>query len=191
MNRPDDGWIVAVPLKPAGSRKTRLAARLDGATRDRLAAAMFGHVVATIAQVPGVRVVPVCETAPDGWAGAWHRDEGAGLNEALAGLRTAHGDASFAVIHADLPRLAADDVTALLVAGQTGLALAPDRHGGGTNALAVAAGRPLAFRFGPGSLARFSAESGGAAVLVRRPGLALDIDTPADLDLAGGETDPA
>lgn len=177
MRRAAD-WIVAVPLKPAGSRKTRLASRLDAHARDALAEAMAAHVLATVGRAGG-RAVALAAACPPGWKGAWHRDAGGGLNAALAGMRAAWRDRPFAVIHADLPHLMPDDVSALLEAGAGGLALAPDARGAGTNALALPPGRPIDFRFGAGSLALFRSQA--AATLVRRPGIARDLDTPADL----------
>jgi 2-phospho-L-lactate guanylyltransferase len=176
-------WVVAVPLKRKGSRKTRLAGSLSENERDRLAVAMFQHVMAVLAQVPRVLPLPVCETRPTGWSGQWHLDEGEGLNEVLTAARAAWSGMNFAVIHADLPSLQPDDVQALLTAGEGGFAIAPDRHFKGTNAIAVMAECPLTLSFGAQSLERYLASSIDAPVVIRRPGLAHDIDTPMDLNL--------
>ncbi len=116
--------------------------------------------------------------------------QGMGLN---TGLRQARGEALaagvtlIAVLHGDLPDLTAADVTALIdrrreragggalppmppVAARTGLALSPPDA--------------IDFAFGPDSFAahRAQAEQAGAAVtIVKRAGLAFDLDTPADL----------
>ncbi len=180
-------WTVIVPLKESGARKSRLAQRLDGPARDRLALAMFGHVAATIAAT-GASVALLSPERAVGWSGAWHRDgyrdDGESLNAALAALRPA-GMSRFAVIHADLPFLAADDIASLFAAAdESGLAIAPDRHGSGTNAVAIADERPFAFRFGRESLAAFVADAGARHAVVLTPGLMRDVDTPADLDEA-------
>jgi 2-phospho-L-lactate guanylyltransferase len=92
-----------------------------------------------------------------------------------------------AVLHGDLPTLTSPDVTALLAAA-TGdgalVAIAPDAAGTGTNGLALGPPDVIGFQFGAGSLEahRRAAKRAGAWItLVRRPGLAFDIDTPADL----------
>lgn len=119
-----------------------------------------------------------------GWTKAWYRDDGESLNAALAALREANLR-RFAVIHADLPFLAVDDIAALFAAAdESGLAIAPDRHGSGTNAVAIADERRFPFRFGSGSLAAFRADAGVRYAIVRTPGLMRDVDTPADLDEA-------
>jgi 2-phospho-L-lactate guanylyltransferase len=176
-------WVVAVPLKREGLRKTRLAGSLSGNERDRLADAMFQHVIAVLAQVLRVLPLPVCETRPTGWSGQWHLDKGEGLNEVLTSARAAWSGMNFAVIHADLPSLQPDDVQALLTAGETGFAIAPDRHLKGTNAIAVLAERPLTLSFGAQSLERYLSSSINPPVVIRRPGFAHDVDTPMDLHL--------
>src|SRR3546814_18344636 len=62
--------------------------------------------------------------------------------------------------------------------------LAPDRHGSGTNAIALMAAAPFEFAFGENSLALHRTTSGRRAAIVRRLGLSLDVDTPDDLDAA-------
>jgi 2-phospho-L-lactate guanylyltransferase (CobY/MobA/RfbA family) len=64
------------------------------------------------------------------------------------------------------------------------VAIAPDRAGSGTNGLALTPPDVIAFRFGIGSCAAHlgaAREAGVPAVEVHRPGLAFDLDTPADL----------
>jgi 2-phospho-L-lactate guanylyltransferase len=64
------------------------------------------------------------------------------------------------------------------------VALAPDRHGTGTNALFVRPPGLLTYAFGPDSFQRHlaQAQAAGAATRVcRLEGLALDVDQPEDL----------
>ncbi len=72
-------------------------------------------------------------------------------------------------------------------ADQTGLALAPDRHGSGTNAVAISGGAPLRFCFGAGIMAGFVAQAGGRHRMICRDGLSRDLDTLDDLDAAIAE----
>jgi 2-phospho-L-lactate guanylyltransferase len=87
------------------------------------------------------------------------------------------------VIHADLPLLSVDDIAALLTGDGASSAIAPDRHGSGTNALALVEPRGFDFAFGPNSFTRHCVAARGARI-VTRLGLGLDIDTAADLDAA-------
>lgn len=174
-------WTALVPLKQGVERKTRLAAALDAPARAALGDRMAAHVVGVLRHVPAIgRVVvlsprPVPELATD-----WQRDAGRGLNAELEAARAVLGSAPLLVVHADLPLLTQADVAALLVAaGHTGVAIAPDRHDLGTNAVAIDGASAFRFRFGPGSLERHAAQM--SATLVRRDGLSMDIDTPGDL----------
>ncbi len=69
-----------------------------------------------------------------------------------------------------------------------GVTLAVDKHGVGTNALAVAPPAAMHFRFGVESLVqhRLMAYRAGLPVrILRRAGLELDVDTPEDLAFMG------
>ena len=175
-------WTALVPLKPQAERKSRLAERLSSCDRAQLSRDLFGHVAAVLASVPGIaKLVVLADQRPEGWSGGWLADGGAGLNAELQATPAAR---PLLVIHADLPMLTAGDVSALLAAAEAaGSAIAPDRHDSGTNALALADGAPFVFRFGADSFAKHRLQMPQAAV-VRRPGLALDLDTPDDLDAA-------
>lgn len=75
------------------------------------------------------------------------------------------------------------DVSALLAgASRAGIAIAPDRHGTGTNAVALRDDALFRFRFGPDSL-RHHCEQVLDAAIVRTRGLAFDPDTLEDLAL--------
>ncbi len=178
-------WTALVPLKPPATRKGRLAERLSPAERERLSLALFERTVAVLDAVPAIGATHLLSAErPDGWARPWSRDEGRGLNPELEAARAGLSATPLLVIHADLPLLEAADVAALLAcAEEHGCAIAPDRHGEGTNAVAVLAHLPFRFAFGVGSFARHAAQAGPAA-RVDRPGLALDCDTPDDLDRA-------
>lgn len=179
-------WTAVVPLKAGGDRKSRLAARLSAAERAALSDAMARHVLRVLQQVPKIdRIIILSETERLDLSGNWCPDAGLGLNAGLMALRQTEGPGKMLVVHGDLPLLAIADVAALIEASErAGVALAPDRHGSGTNALALADGRPFAFGFGEGSYARHQAEAQDAVSVIGRPGLAVDMDTPDDLDAA-------
>jgi 2-phospho-L-lactate guanylyltransferase len=95
------------------------------------------------------------------------------------------GATRLVVVHADLPLLRSDEITALLAAAEsTGFAVAPDQRGTGTNALCVSPLSRLRLHFGPASLERHLAEAaahGLSPAIVRSPGLAFDVDETDDL----------
>lgn len=174
-------WTAIVPLGIGRERKSRLAGRLSTDERTRLADSMAAHVLSCVKTTPEVERVMVL--SPHALVQAdveWRRDFGRGLNAELTALReTVAG--FLLVIHGDLPLLGIEDVSALLAAAQgAGVALAADRHGRGTNAVALRPEADFVFAFGEDSLARHASTPG--AVTLVRSGLGWDVDLPADLD---------
>lgn len=171
--------IALVPLKTLDDAKSRLGAVLDAEERHALALRMLTRVV-DACQGAGLDVA-IVSSDPMAYVAARELgadvidDGGEDLTGSVRRGLAAHADAdAVVVIAADLPYVTAEDVEALLAAARP-LAVAPSPDGR-TNA--VAARPPSAFTpsYGPGSAARH----GGTAV--DRPGLARDLDTPADLD---------
>lgn len=178
-------WRVVIPFKGTGDCKSRLAAHLTASERDDLSQKMLLHVAQAVAAVQNTHVVLLSPAPIEGWAHEWVSDAGAGLNAALQQARRDADAHPFAIFHADLPRLDFTDVATLLAeAEKHGCALAPDRHGSGTNALAIADKRPFDFGFGANSFPYHLREAGSDVAIVRRHGLALDVDTPQDLAMA-------
>ena len=112
-------------------------------------------------------------------------DHGRGLNAELY-VVAATVPNKILIIHGDLPLVTAQDITALVDAAEAkGCAIAPDRHGQGTNALALCTRREgFSFAFGVDSFARHQNSLGDALATVQRTGLSCDIDTPDDLAYA-------
>jgi len=176
-------WIAVVPLKATGMRKTRLAGLLSPSERHRLSLQMFDHVIEALQQCPGIKdIVTVSDRPATAGMTRWIDDEGMGLNAGLAKARdTLHGQ-SLLVVHGDLPLLSIIDLRAMIAtAEEQGVAVAPDSHGLGTNAIALRDASGFDFAFGPDSLRRHLAALGPATPLVQRVGVSLDIDTPHDL----------
>ena len=177
------GWHAVVPIKPAAARKPRLQGCLSREEIEELTEAMLRHVLDVVGSVGAIdTVMLLASERPAGWSGDWFRDPGLGLNEALNEMGQSHPHRTV-VLHADLPALEGADVAALVAAAEGGGAIAPDHRGFGTNAIAVPDARTLQFSFGPDSFARHRAQMPSASI-VRRPGLALDIDLPEDVPLA-------
>lgn len=177
--------IVGIPIKPFGVAKARLAPVLARAQRSRVGKAVAAHTAAMVARSGAT---PTIVTGDDGVA-AWAKRQGwaviaepagGGLDGAAAAIVDAANGRRWAVLHADVPTLTPVDLDhAWSVAGTV---LAPSRDGGTT--LVVATGS-FPFRYGPSSFHRHLAAVPTAAVVVR-PGLALDLDTPHDLEIALG-----
>ncbi|MDQ4420349.1 2-phospho-L-lactate guanylyltransferase [Sphingobium sp. DEHP117] len=172
------GWHAIVPLKSPTRRKTRLGLPEDD--RIALTERMAAHVLQTVRETPGI--VEIGLLSPESRAGTvWLPDQGRGLNAELGEARRRWLHRAVLIIHADLPHLCTNDVSQLMNAATDGaVAIAPDRHGTGTNALALPPGIEMALAFGPGS---FEAHRTAAACarIVQTPGLSHDLDTPDDM----------
>jgi 2-phospho-L-lactate guanylyltransferase len=188
-------WAV-VPVKPFIRSKSRLAGILSPGERETLSREFLNHTLRVLAGVPEVARVLVVSRDPAALAMA--RDQGvhtvteAGapdLNAALARatqVALASGAGAVLVLPTDLPLLAADDVRSLMRSSDARVAIAPDRHETGTNALWMRPPGAVPFAFGPGSFQlhlALAAQAGAAAHVCRLPGLSLDVDEPEDLAL--------
>ncbi len=185
---------VVVPAKGFARGKSRLAPALDRAARRALNRRLLAGVLAAAALRVRRRDVLVVSNGADALAyarafgAAALAQRGRGLDAALAQARRAarRGGADvIAIVASDLPFLGAADVAALAAAGarRGAVVIARDRAGRGTNALAAPAAVNFRFRFGPGSAAahaRAARRAGLRPAFVDRPGLAFDVDTPAD-----------
>jgi 2-phospho-L-lactate/phosphoenolpyruvate guanylyltransferase len=181
------GWRALVPIKQGGNGKSRLAEILSQEERDGLSLRMARHVLSELGRCEGISDITILSTErPDWWSGSWAADGGQGLNAEIEGWRQTCDGGAVLIVHADLPLLDAVDVRNLLdVAEAEGIALATDRVGEGSNALAIADSRPFELRFGPDSRRLHAAQS-PAMTVVQRISLSADIDTPDDLTFARG-----
>ena len=180
--------LIAIPVKPFGVAKRRLAPVLGPNQRRRLGRAVAAHVIA-VALDTGFPVAVV--TGDDGVA-AWAQQLGAssiadpptgGLNGAAAAAVAVARQrmAWWMILHADLPTLKPSDLhQALEAIPEHGVVLAPS-HNGGTSLIAGHLDA-YPFAYGPASFRRHLARATGfdPRVLVR-PGLAIDLDGPEDL----------
>jgi 2-phospho-L-lactate guanylyltransferase len=119
-------------------------------------------------------------------------DDGSSLNAALAQAHArlpALGHTEALVLPADLPHLTEFEIEAFVEAGRhSGIAIASDIARRGTNALYLPASAPFRFRFGADSLRLHLQEAaalGLAARVMDLPGMAFDVDEPADLQALG------
>lgn len=184
---------IIVPHRGLEAAKTRLAPVLDPAEREALARTLLARVLGVaraasddvVVISPSAALAPIVEDAGARLA----VQRGLGLNAGLEQARAealADGAPALLVLHGDLPNLSLADVEVLAgaIPEAGGVAIAPDRAGTGTNGLAQAPADAIPFAFGSGSFARHreaAAAAGLEVAVVERPGLAFDLDTPADL----------
>jgi 2-phospho-L-lactate/phosphoenolpyruvate guanylyltransferase len=182
-------WAL-VPIKERAACKTRLDTVLSPDPRYRLVCALLEHVLDTLRDSPGVNHIALVSPERDSVSTDIELldHSRSGLNEDVsralieAARRGAH---QVLIVPADLPLLTVPDVQALLACGSP-VALAPDRHERGTNALAVPAQWRSELGFGSNSFARHLLASRSVGIepaVVRRPGIAFDIDEVEDLRL--------
>lgn len=113
--------------------------------------------------------------------------EGGHPGAALAGIARAetHGAECVVLLPGDCPLLDHRELDRLLTGvPERYVAIVPDRHGTGTNALALAPPSAIRPAFGEGSCARHIAaarEAGVPFAVEELASLALDLDTPADV----------
>ena len=189
-------WAI-IPARPLEEGKSRLASALSDSERRRLNETFFRQTLEIAASTLGPeRTVAISRSpvmlqlARSRGIGAILEDTPHGLNEALT-QAAAHARAAGATgvlsLSCDLPFLLPEDLQALIAASENGdgIAIAGDRAGTGTNALLVSPVGAIPYLYGPGSFDRHckaTEQAGLKLTIVRRPGLAFDVDTPDDLE---------
>jgi 2-phospho-L-lactate/phosphoenolpyruvate guanylyltransferase len=186
-----------VPIKTLGNAKQRLGEALERGSRRSLVQAMFSDVLGALRRTQGIDAIAV--VTDDVVAESLARGDGvavlpdgreAGQSHATEiGIAYAaeHGFDRVLLVPGDTPLLNPVELEELLArCGRdgVGVAIVPDRHGTGTNALVITPPGSFSPSFGPDSLERHLASARELGVEHRVenvPSLALDIDTPADL----------
>jgi 2-phospho-L-lactate/phosphoenolpyruvate guanylyltransferase len=189
-------WII-VPVKSLGEAKQRLAPVLPPEARRELVLAMLEVVLGAVGESGGNGRVLV--VTPDPEAARLAESMGVkvlrerrsrGLNAAVrAGLGAAssRGAAQALVLPADVPLAGPDELGVLLEKASDGAArvtLVPAADGDGTNAMLLGPPDALEPSFGPGSYVRHLSQAVARRLdvqVLHLPGLAADIDQPADL----------
>ena len=186
---------AVLPVKRFEAAKQRLASGLDDERRNALVAAMLRDVLEAISTARMIeRTIVVSgepairQLAPEAGAEVVEDPEDAGHPQAaLIGVAAAQagGASSVLLLPGDCPLLDPRDIDRLLTAvPDPYVAVVPDRHGTGTNALLLRPPDAIRPAFGPGSCKRHveaAREAGLPHAVERLESLALDLDTPADL----------
>jgi 2-phospho-L-lactate/phosphoenolpyruvate guanylyltransferase len=182
-------------VKRFGAAKQRLAAGIDAERRAAVVAAMLEDVLEAIGEARSIERTVVVTNEPSaaelavaaGTEVLPDPDEGGHSGAALAGIaHTLELSAACAVLlPGDCPLLDPRELERLLTGmPERFVAIVPDRHGTGTNALAMAPPEAIRPAFGEGSCARHVAaarEAGVPYAVEALPSLGLDLDTPADV----------
>jgi 2-phospho-L-lactate/phosphoenolpyruvate guanylyltransferase len=184
-----------LPVKRFGAAKQRLATGIDDERRAALAAAMLEDVLEAIGGARAIDCTIVVSNEPRaaelataaGSEVVPDPGEGGHPGAALAGIARAetHGAECVVLLPGDCPLLDPRELDRLLTGvPERYVAIVPDRHGTGTNALALAPPSAIRPAFGEGSCARHIAaarEAGVPFAVEKLASLALDLDTPADV----------
>lgn len=191
--------VAIIPVGALDGAKSRLGAVLDAEERLELTIGLARRTIA--AAVAARRIDEVLVITPDDAVRALAMELGArpilqrdsGLNHGVVAARdeaTAAGASAILILPIDLPDVTPEAIDA--VAGQLEeadpplVAIVPDRHGRGTNALLIAPPEAIDVCFGGNSAIAHesAARAAGARLIVLGGPLALDLDTPEDLLLA-------
>jgi 2-phospho-L-lactate/phosphoenolpyruvate guanylyltransferase len=186
--------MILVPVKNLKQAKQRLAAVLDQAARTELAQAMLHDVLEVLASWQGRPEVAIvsCDSFALALASKYgfeiiadHRNSGeTDAIEMATGVCEMRGLDTL-VIPADIPLIQAWEMQAIVdAAPEVGTVLVPAGDGRGTNAVLRRPAALFPLRFGNDSFKPHLAAaqaSGKSCVVLSLPGIAVDVDDPADL----------
>ncbi len=194
-------WAI-VPVKPLRRGKSRLAGVLSLEARTALNHYLLSNtleILRSITQIEHSLVVsrdPEALTIARLYGARTVQEQGSPqLNLALTRatmVALSHSVQGVIIVPADLPLLTAEDIQELIkrATDPPVVVITPDRHHMGTNALLISPPGLIHYEYGPGSFQKHcqQAEKAGARLeICERSSVALDIDFPEDLELAGYE----
>jgi 2-phospho-L-lactate guanylyltransferase len=182
-------------VKRFGAAKQRLAAGIDAERREAVVAAMLEDVLEAIGGARTIKRTIVVTDDPRAREIAEASEievvadapEGGHSEAALAGIARAveHGTNCTVLLPGDCPLLDPRELDHLLTGvPEAYVAIVPDRHGTGTNALVLSPPGAIRPAFGEGSCARHAAAARAAGIpfsVEELASLGLDLDTPADV----------
>jgi 2-phospho-L-lactate/phosphoenolpyruvate guanylyltransferase len=184
-----------LPVKRFDEAKRRLAAGIEDGRREALVAAMLDDVLEAIGGARAVERTILVSDEPlaaesavaAGAEVVADPGEGGHSGASLAGIARAEerGAECVVLLPGDCPLLDPRELDRLLTGVPSAyVAIVPDRHGSGTNALVLAPPTAIRPAFGEGSRERHVAAARAAGVpfaVEEVVSLALDLDTPADV----------
>ena len=194
-------WAI-VPVKPLRRGKSRLSGVLSLEARTALNCYLLSNTLETLASVPDIEHSLVVSRDPEALTIA--REYGARtvqeqgspqLNIALTRATMVainHSVQGIIIVPADLPLLTVEDIREVVnrAVDPPVVVITPDRHQQGTNALLIEPPGLIKYEYGPGSFLKHCNQAkkvNARLEICMRSSVALDIDLPEDLELAGYE----
>ncbi|MCA3362293.1 MAG: 2-phospho-L-lactate guanylyltransferase [Roseomonas sp.] len=188
-------WVI-LPVKEMVGAKQRLAPLLSPEERMALMQMMLRDVLAALSAAQGLAGIAVVTLDP--WAQALAGAHGAriiteaareghtGAVSAAASMLQAEGVAAILTLPGDIPAAQTLEIEALIATASTSPAfiIAPAHDEQGSNAILMAPPDAVKLRFGEDSYFPHLAAARGAGMapqILRLPGIAMDIDHPADI----------
>ncbi|HEY7705248.1 MAG TPA: 2-phospho-L-lactate guanylyltransferase [Acidimicrobiia bacterium] len=189
--------LCGIAIRSFDHAKLRLRQAMPDEVRRQTVAEMARRTAAAVEEAGMTLAVLSADEEVGGWArgnGLLLLEHGAetlnGAGAALVGAAEA-GQRPWAVIHADLPLIDADDLRAAARHIEEGRAVIAPSADGGTNLIGTP-GTSVEFAYGPGSFRRHLARLGALdPIVLTSSGLAFDLDLPDDLVAAGGQPEGA
>ena len=190
------GVFAVLPVKELNGSKQRLSSALSPEERRALATVMLEDVLDALGAVPdlaGLLVVTVdpVATALASRQGARVVTESAreghtGAVAAAQRLLAREGRAAMMTLPGDIPRVSSAEIAATLAAhrGAPAFTIVPAHDDLGSNTIVCSPPDAVPLRFGDGSFYPHLAAARGRGIdplVVRHPGIGMDIDNPADL----------
>jgi 2-phospho-L-lactate guanylyltransferase len=194
-------WAI-VPVKPLRRGKSRLSGVLSLEARTALNHFLLSNTLEILASIPEIECSLVVSRDPEAltiareYGAKTVQEQGAPqLNIALTRatmVASSHSVQAVLVVPADLPLLTREDIQE--VVGRSinppVVVITPDRHKKGTNALLISPSGIIQYQYGPGSFQKHceqAIKAGARLEICECRSVALDIDYPEDLELAGYE----
>jgi 2-phospho-L-lactate guanylyltransferase len=194
-------WAI-IPVKPLRRGKSRLSGVLSLEARTALNHYLLSNTLEILASVPEIEYSLVVSRDPEALTIA--REAGARtvqeqgspqLNVALTRatmVALSHSVQGVLIVPADLPLLTISDIREVIKRAEDPpvVVITPDRHHQGTNALLISPPGLIQYEYGPDSFKKHCLQAGKAGArleICERGSVALDIDFPEDLELAGYE----
>jgi 2-phospho-L-lactate/phosphoenolpyruvate guanylyltransferase len=188
-------WAV-VPVKDTAAAKQRLASAVPPPLRQALMLAMLEYVLAALADASGlagrllVTTDPAAQRLASRYRADWLTDGAAdghtGAVAAAARHLAANGAAGMLTVPGDIPLVTPEEITRLIDAHRPppSFTIAPSHDEQGSNAIIVSPPEAVPLRFGDNSFFPHLAAAEARGIrptVLHLPGIALDIDNPADL----------
>lgn len=188
-------WAI-LPVKEMVGAKQRLAPLLSPGERIALMQVMLRDVVAALSAAQGLAGIAIVTLDP--WAQALAEAHGAriitegareghtGAVTAAASVLQAEGVAAILTLPGDIPAVKTPEIEALIAAASAAPAfiIAPAHDEQGSNAILMSPPDAVKLRFGEDSYfphLAFARAAGISPHILHLPGIAMDIDHPADI----------